>query len=151
LFWASRQPDFMATEQLPERLTTALEDEDDPIQLAACQALLDRHEAWAMREVENRLAGPKTNPAMRVCLLERHKVSLDSPAGLQLKKLAMSKADPSRGEWLAILLDSTDPTTEKFAWQLLLDNSEEPRIRMIAAKSLASRHGPEVMQRLRGQ
>ncbi len=151
LFWASRQPGFMATEQLPERFTAALEDKDDPIQLAACQALLDRHEAWAVREVENRLAEPKTSAVIRVCLLERHKVSLDSPAGLQLKKLAMSKADPLLSQWLENLLDSPDPATEKFAWQLLQDKSEGPRIRMIAAKSLASRHGPEVLQRLRGQ
>jgi HEAT repeat protein len=146
--WAVREPGSAAAEQVPARFAAAFADGDESVQRAACQALLRRQEAWAAREAESRLAAAKTGAALRACLLERHKVSLASPAGQQLTKAALAKDESGRILWLPSLLDSADPAAEGLAWRLLQDAGEGPRIRMAAAMALAARHGAEVLERL---
>lgn len=149
LFWLRHQPAFIDAEQIPQRFADALEDADDSVQALACGELSKRQEAWAMRKIQAELTDAKASPKLRSCLMQNYKASNSVLAEKQLMEAALAKDDPLREQWLEKLLGSAGLASDAIAWQLLKDQTESPRVRMLAAKHLSPRHEQEVMTWLR--
>ena len=149
LFWLRHQPAFIDSEQMPKRFADTLEDADDSVQAFACLELSKRQEAWAMRKIQAELTDAKANPKLRSCLMQNYNVGNPVLAEKQLMEAAQAKDDPLREQWLEKLLGAGSGASDAIAWQLLKDQTESPRVRMLAAKSLPPRHDQEVMTWLR--
>jgi HEAT repeat protein len=149
-FWLKHQAAFIPSDQMPARFNKALGDGDDSVKGLAGHALAGRREAWALRKIEACLADAEADRAVRAALLEDYKPLPSGQAKAWLENPAAFKSDPLRLTWLNKLFGEASIDSDKLAWRVLNDTSENAGTRMTAAKALANREGIKVINALRG-
>jgi hypothetical protein len=146
--WSAQHAGYFNAPELPAPFALALGDEDAATRLAAGLLLAARPEAWAQRAVAQRLADPAAPLDLRKALLRGYGLASE-PARRLFLGIANNRQDPLRYRAMRKLawLDIAD--LDNLAWGWLKNPMEPLKIRLLAAKMLAPRHGPKVLDELR--
>ncbi len=136
---------------LPSELSNALENPNIDVKKAAIDILLLRKEPWARRTLIDLLSNIETDKAVRTYLIKALSQSDMTYSSAMLLKIAQNPLDPIHKLAIEQLVPIQTSLIEKFMWQQLNDPNTEEEIRFLAAESLISKHGKQVLKILQNK
>ena len=145
-YWNSRYKQPAQQNLPPPELSNALKNPDIGVKKAVIDILLLRKEPWARRILIDLLANIETDRTVRSYLIKALSQSDLTYRSAILLKIAQNPLDPIHKLAIEQLVPIQTPLIEKFMWQQLNNPNIKADIRLLAAESLISKHGQQVLK-----
>ncbi len=145
-YWNNSYKSHTQQKLPPPELSNALKNPDIDIKKAAIDILLLRKEPWARRTLVALLSDPALDISVRTYLIQTLSQSDLTYTPAILLKIAQNPLDPLNKLAIEQLVPIQTSLIEKFMWKQLNNPNIKAEIRILAAESLISKHGKQVLK-----